>query len=674
MFNFLNIFRKESAAVYTQLQFLRGQAVWTPRKYEALAEEGYQYNVIAYRCINMIAKAVASVTWEVRRGDEVIPNHPALALLKRPNPRLGGADFITEVVCYLKIAGNSYLEAVEGGGTIQELYALQPDRMKVIAGEKALVKAYEYEANGMKYRWEVDQDTGDSLIYHWKEFHPLNDWYGMAPIEAGAYAIDQHNEAGRWNKALLQNAARPSGAMIYEQSPGDEALQKVKDALLDRMAGAANAGLPLVLGGKAKWEEMGKTPREMDFNNSVMAAGRDICNAFGVPHELVIPGQSTYRNKEEARLMFWEDTIIPLLDSFVEGPGEWVVGKTEAGRPNSDTLDLSYNLDDVAALAPRRRYRREAVTREYQAGIITLDEAREELGRSPMPEQEKPTEKPKPGSDEKSISTKDLPLGDLVSVDSAIEEPSLFADIERMLSSVFGLLTEQYGERVVKEIGERLVFERDADVEDFVRTTTANEVRLVNGSTKKQLRQIFTTATAERWDYAQTTAAIVEKFDKWSLGRATNIAVTESTRIAGFASLAAIKQSGIGRKEWLTTLDGNERESHNILDGEISDVDGYFESESGAKAQHPGGFGVASEDINCRCTVIAAFDQKDRQPSREEKAHIWQKREDFRLIVEGAIFKAWQTIFEMQKAAIIDRLIGISETQGSFIDESQPDY
>ena len=40
-------------------------------------------------------------------------------------------------------------------------------------------------------------------------------------LEAAAIAIDTHNSAAAWNKALLDNAARPSGALVYD--PGDGA-------------------------------------------------------------------------------------------------------------------------------------------------------------------------------------------------------------------------------------------------------------------------------------------------------------------------------------------------------------------------------------------------------------------------------------------------------------------
>ena len=47
-----------------------------------------------------------------------------------------------------------------------------------------------------------------------------NDYYGMSQIEAAASAIDSHNQASKWNKALLDNSARPSGALVYASREG----------------------------------------------------------------------------------------------------------------------------------------------------------------------------------------------------------------------------------------------------------------------------------------------------------------------------------------------------------------------------------------------------------------------------------------------------------------------
>ena len=73
-----------------------GQPRFTPRRYDRLAEEGYQKNVIAYRCVRLIAQNAAAVPWRLSRrrgGHRRLAEHPLIDLLSRPNPMQGGAGF-----------------------------------------------------------------------------------------------------------------------------------------------------------------------------------------------------------------------------------------------------------------------------------------------------------------------------------------------------------------------------------------------------------------------------------------------------------------------------------------------------------------------------------------------------------------------------------------------------
>jgi len=199
-----------------------GQPVWTPKRYDSLAEEGYQKNVIVYRCVNLISRGLASVPWLLyrRNSDQEVEKHPLLNLLNSPSPRQAGSAFMEAVVGYLLLAGNTYIEAVlDHQGIPQELHPLRPDRMKIIPGNDGVPLAYEYSVGGHRKQMQVDSLSGKSSVLHLKTFHPLNDWYGMSAIEAAAGAIDQHNAVAGHNLSLLQNGGRPSGALLIKTPP-----------------------------------------------------------------------------------------------------------------------------------------------------------------------------------------------------------------------------------------------------------------------------------------------------------------------------------------------------------------------------------------------------------------------------------------------------------------------
>ena len=92
-----------------------------------------------------------------------------------------------------------------------------------------------------------------------------------------------------------------------------------------------------------------------------------------------------------------------------------------------------------------------------------------------------------------------------------------------------------------------------------------------------------------------------------SYRQALRITITEAGRTNSEASQVSSERAeslGIDmQKRWLATLDGKTRDSHQELDGQTVPIDGKFEI-NGHSAKQPRMFGVASEDIRCRCTTI----------------------------------------------------------------------
>lgn len=374
--------RKASATGPLVAMHNLGRPVWTKRDIAAIAEAGYQRQVIAGRSVDIIAQAVGSVRWRLFRGaamDTEIEAHPLLDLLRRPNPQMGGAEFFTALISYLMIAGNGYVEAAgPDRGAPNELWPLRPDRMRVIPGGSGLPAGFEYRIGGKHIRWDVDPKTAAGPILHLKRFHPLDDWYGMAPMEHALNAIDIRNEADRWNKALLENSARPSGALVYSPKEGDavmltdEQREMIKHDLEERMTGPANAGRPPVLDGAFEWMQMGLSPKDMDWLEAKNISGRDIAVAFGVPPMLVgIQGDQTFANYREARLALWEETIIPLVRDLRDELNNWLVPQFGAD------IALREDLNDIPALTLRRERKFEML---QQADFLTMNEKRKELG------------------------------------------------------------------------------------------------------------------------------------------------------------------------------------------------------------------------------------------------------------------------------------------------------
>lgn len=373
LFDFLK--RKESQAAALMVMN-PGQAAWRPRNYENFAKEAYEKNVIAYQAINRIAEAIASVKFLVFRGEQELAQHPLLDLIARPNPLQSGPDYIRSKVGYLMISGNGYEERFMVGSEVRELYQLRPDRMKVIPSQAGTPAAYEYQVGQNKTRWEVDPNTLDCDVRHLKMFHPTNDWYGLSPIEAGAYSIDQHNEAMNWMQALLQNSARPSGALTVKDGStlSDDNFNRLKAQIEEQYSGSSNAGRPMLLEGGLDWTAMGLSPSDMGIIDAKSSSARDVALALGVPPQLLgIPGDNTYSNYAEARLAFWEDTVLPLMNLIIEDWNAWLA------EPYG--VEIRADLDEIPAIAEKRNAMWEMADRSTD---LTINERRALKGYEPI--------------------------------------------------------------------------------------------------------------------------------------------------------------------------------------------------------------------------------------------------------------------------------------------------
>ena len=352
----------------------QGEARWTRRDYAALAREGFMRNPIVHRAVRLVAETASAVPWLLYEGVAELEKHPLLDLLERPNPRQAGSGFMEALYGHLLLAGNAYVELAEAGGAARELHLLRPDRVTVAADQTGWPVALEVrEASGRR-----TVALGASAA-HLTLFHPLDDHYGFPPLEAALMALDTHNAAGRWNKALLDNSARPSGALVYAPKEGgnlsEEQFERLKTELEEGYSGATRAGRPLLLEGGLDWKTMALSPKDMDFVEAKNAASRDIALAFGVPPMLLgIPGDNTYSNYQEANRAFYRLTVLPLMARTAKELSAWL-GPVFGGAPR-----LWYDADKVEGLSSDR----DALwARVDAASFLTDDEKREAVGYQP---------------------------------------------------------------------------------------------------------------------------------------------------------------------------------------------------------------------------------------------------------------------------------------------------
>jgi HK97 family phage portal protein len=330
-----------------------GRVAGSPRDVVSLTRTGFSSNPVGFRSVKLIAEAAAALPLVLQDRERRYDVHPLLDLVTRPNAAQGRAELMEALFGQILLSGNGYVEVVKGeDGTPLELHVLRSDRMSVVPGADGWPIGYEYAVGGRKHRFNVTE--AGSPICHIKSFHPQDDHYGFSPMQAAAMAVDVHNSASRWSKALLDNAARPTGVIVYKSVEGQGGMSSDQyDRLVSEMEshhqGARNAGRPMLLEGGLDWKPMGFSPSDMEFQKTKESAAREIALAFGVPPMLIgIQGDATYSNYQEAHRAFYRLTVLPLATRVAASLAYWL------GTQIGEVVELKPDLDQVPALSAER--------------------------------------------------------------------------------------------------------------------------------------------------------------------------------------------------------------------------------------------------------------------------------------------------------------------------------
>lgn len=334
--------------------------------YAQSVQAAYLANPVAQRAVRIVAEGVG--------GAPLAVADPALSKLVERS--CTGQPLLEVLAAQLLLHGNAYVQVLrDGAGAPLELYPLRPERMSVVAGEDGWPAAYRYRLAEHNRTIPLEDEAGWPNLLHLKMFHPADDHYGAGCLSAARQAVAVHNAASAWNRALLENAARPSGALVYDGGEAAglsaEQFERLKSELADAFQGSANAGRPMVLEGGLSWQAMALSPADMDFANLKAGAARDIALAFGVPPMLLgLPGDNTYANYREANRALWRLTLLPLakrvLDALSAGLSPWFAD-----------AEMHVDLDRVPALAEDRETLWSTVT---AADFLSGDEKRVLLG------------------------------------------------------------------------------------------------------------------------------------------------------------------------------------------------------------------------------------------------------------------------------------------------------
>ena len=365
-----------------------GRPVYPVDDYLDNSKGGFGHNTLVYAAITELTSSLAEAPIQALGPDgSPLPMHPTIELLKRPNPIMSEYDFWEMTLIHMYLSGNAFWYKVRNGrGKIIELWPLRPDRVRVIPDSTKYIKAYSYEIDGKTHVIPPED------ILHHKFPNPTNEFLGMSPLRPALTRISTDNDMTDMTKVILQNGGVPLGILKSENVINEHVARRIKSQW-KQAYGGANRGELAILEGDMEYQPISFNMDELAMVDVNAINETRILMAFGVPPILIGAKsgleQATYANYREARQSFWEETISTLqrrLTSKIESDMELTMGN----------ITFGFDSTNVPALADKRQQKFDNAVLGLQAGLLTLNEARFEIGLDEMDESELEDEDPTP--------------------------------------------------------------------------------------------------------------------------------------------------------------------------------------------------------------------------------------------------------------------------------------
>ncbi len=354
---------------------------WTPATYG----EYYVKSVPIYAAIKLRADAVASVPLQVLRGEEepvwVGRHHPAQAVLNRVNPFWTRGDLWRATETYLGLWGVAYWFLVRQGEVPVEIWPLRPDRMRIVPDTQKYIKGFVYGSS----RWDMIAFKPEEIVWI-RYFNPLDEFGGLSPIAPLRLSADMGMDALRANRSGLRNDSVPGLIFETQETPSEEEVKEFYERWESRYRGVDNARRPALLSAGMTAKNLGFSPRDMEYVQSMRWSLEDVSRAYNVPQGMLHDLEhATYANIRTQWMAFWLGCIGPELQFYTEELNEMFLRDPtqDRSRFGDDSLVVAFDTSKVKALQEAEGDKAARLSIYVKSGILTPNEARKEINFPP---------------------------------------------------------------------------------------------------------------------------------------------------------------------------------------------------------------------------------------------------------------------------------------------------
>lgn len=310
-----------------------------------------------YRAVTLIASDVARIQLEISAQG-------ADSLLRSPSRYMSAFEFKRSMMVNVLLYGNAFAAINRTrGGELLELILLEPDSVSLDT-----TQAVPY------YRTRAYGDLQMDQMFHLKSASISGLW-GDSPINLCRTSLQLMAAQEEMALKTYTNAGNPKIALIHPRQMSPEMMQKVEAYYMDRHSGSLNAGRPMVLADGMKVERISSTIDDTGLEAARKYSIADVCRIYGVPASYMSEdvGES-YGSMEWLSRMYVDSCLRQWLECWAAEI------KSKLATPFDNVI---FDTDDLVRPGMAELYA--SLRTGVESGVITRNEAREELDLAPLP-------------------------------------------------------------------------------------------------------------------------------------------------------------------------------------------------------------------------------------------------------------------------------------------------
>lgn len=341
-------------------------------------------------CVDVLAQDISKATLRLRKKlkggyDYVDVNeHPmAMFLAMEPNQWHTWTEFVQMLIYHLVMSSNCFAYARRNRvgdlisliplATTQVCDAIDPES-KQLFYEITAATDYQEMFLGTDYIIAPARD-----MMHVRQ-RLLNGFTGFSTVRAGRSSLRISDDLQRYQEKLYSENGMAQGVFVRKEGSGnmtDEVFRRTKEQLQRLMAKVNDRGDPILLEDGIKYEKMNVNAQESEMIEALDKAIERVCQLWRMPpHKAMHLGAVKYENLATLEKIYVRDTLEPICRMFESRLNKLLL--TNAERL---TYGFWFDRDEMSVFDDK--IETERVSKLYERGVITKNEARQDQGYNP---------------------------------------------------------------------------------------------------------------------------------------------------------------------------------------------------------------------------------------------------------------------------------------------------